>query len=152
MRKLNILLLLVGIASCNLTTGDDCGPFGPATEAVVLDTLTIALPAGVDSIEISGAHSSPATFEIIRIPASDFIRFEVEIATATISSEPVRTQATFYVDSLSRVMTIFAMRQHTIAGEQLRSQIECTPMPDRMDIKHAKILMPEGLDVLVVSR
>ncbi len=136
---------------CACTIGDDgCGPNGPVVKNQINDTLIVAIPQGVDSIVIY-AFEGTVPFEIIRIPTGDSIRIEATIATATLRSEPLVSNLTAELQLDLKRLFIRAGSRPADMGEKLRSQIDCTPMPDRMDITHAKIYLPEGVDIPVVS-
>lgn len=146
---LGVLALTLTAGSC--TVGDDCGPFGPIIEREVMDTLTISVPTGIDSIYVFGAYQRPATFEIIRDAPGDSIRFEAVIATATVHTDSVRTKLSCELQPEYKRLLLRAIYRQIVISEKAGASVECTPMADQRDIRHVKIFMPEGVDFRVVA-
>jgi hypothetical protein len=138
MRIFAAVLLLASLASCDLTVGDDCGPFPERSQFALNDTAAMRWSA--DAMRVA-VPRRVGTVEITQWAHADSIR-----VIATHRGESSFDTLVFEHIVIDTLLQLRLARASEITGAKGAS-VECIPAPDPSFETDLKIFAPEGLSV-----
>lgn len=138
MKIFYVALLLVGLASCDLTVGDDCGPFPERSQFTLNDTT--AMHWSADAMHVA-VPSRVGTVDITQWAHADSIR-----VIATHRGESSFDTLVFEHLLIDTLLQLRLVRASEIT-EAKGASVEGIPAPDPYFETDLKIFAPAGLSV-----
>jgi hypothetical protein len=133
------LVLLIGFASCDLSTGDDCGPFPERTDFVLGDTIGMSWAAHAIHV---GVPWRVGQTEITRWAHEDSVLVFVTYRGSS-------AYKTFAFDHVVTRDTVLELKFDATSGASPAggASIDCVPGPDPYFETDLHIFAPHGLSV-----